>query len=378
MSSFSPDLQKYRPGQGYTILKYLGSGAWKSAFLGSKQGVSQNIALLCYHSADRREAADDLKPIFRIIPSHPQSGYLARFSSVFNGDDDRLWIAEELIPNSLKNVAPLNDVPSFTRIGRDLALGLKCIHDHRLVHRDIKLDNCGVNRRMERAKIFDLGSLTSEPGIVACTILTRPPELLRAGARYSYAGDIWALGATMFALSTGDYPFVTRVEVEKRSTLNEAFRFGKTRAVRNAAKREKQAMDSLIAERACRRSAERTLRRRITSNFGPEVAPLLRDMMSFNPDRRLTTAEMVARWESLADRFSRLTTVGQPIGRWETYEKVLEETLQGQLTLTVSQLRRAKEEWVQAKAQDRSLVRKMPSLDTHFARVARLVEQRRL
>lgn len=377
MIGISPDLHDYRPGQGYTVLKYLASGAWKSAFLGSKQGVSENIALLCYHSGSRKDAANDLKPMFRIDPRHKYAVYLAKFSSVFNGDDSRIWIAEELIPNSLKNLLPLNDVPIFARVGRDLARGLKCIHDHRLVHRDIKLDNCGVYKRMEKAKIFDLGSLVSDPGAVSCTILTRPPELLRGlDTAYTSLGDIWALGATMFALSTGDYPFITRKEVEIRSNLNEAMRFGKSKRDRDEAKRDKLLMDELIFERARRRSAQQTLRRRIDANFGPKVASILRDMLAFNPQRRLNTEKTVERWDALADSLSRVAVGDGPSGRWETFEKVLEVALKGELTLTHRQLGRARSEWIEAKSADKNLIRAMPKLDMLFARVGRVIEQR--
>jgi serine/threonine protein kinase len=375
----SPDINDYNPGHGYTVIKYLGSGAWKSAFRGTSATLSQNIALLCYHSGSRTDAANDLRAIFRVIPSHEYFEYLAKVYAVVPGEDGRIWIAEELIPHSLKNVAPLADVTTFTRIARDLSRAVACIHENKFVHRDIKLDNCGVYKRFEKAKLFDLGSLISEPGAISCTILTRAPELLR-GERggYSYEADVWALGATLFALSTGDYPFISSAEVEERSELNEIVRFGKSRSARSQAKRRKKEMDAEVEQRALRADAERVLSRRIKSSFGPEVAGLLREMLRFDPQRRRITARQSAeRWEALAANASRLAPPHASGSRWEGVAKVLEVVINGELTLTSKQLKRARTEWDEAKRRAKGLPKKAPPLDLLFMRASRAIEARK-
>jgi len=76
--------------------------------------------------------------------------------------------------------------------------------------------NCGIDH-FGTAKIFDLGSVTSEGRTIRGTVLSRAPELFAQGATCTKASAVWAMGAVLFALRTGgDYPFVTRHEVRTK------------------------------------------------------------------------------------------------------------------------------------------------------------------
>ena len=143
---------------------------------------------------------------------------MASFYGIQRGEDGKLFIIEELLERSLDRLYPLNDLVMFSRIARDLCRGLTCLHENELIHRDLKLDNCGLDQ-LQKAKIFDLGSVTSEPGGVEGTILTRALELfdldngdelfagpeipLSGQQRMMFSSDVWGLGATLFALITG-------------------------------------------------------------------------------------------------------------------------------------------------------------------------------
>src|SRR2546423_223234 len=150
----------------------------------------------------------DVNNLIRAARGHEFSSYLAQFYGFEYGEDGKLFIVEELLERPLDKLHPLYDLSLFSRIARDLCRGLCCLHESRLVHRDLKLDNCGMDP-LQRAKIFDLGSVTSEPGGIEGTIFTRAPELFGAEAsptlfskggdqaRASFSADVWALGATL-------------------------------------------------------------------------------------------------------------------------------------------------------------------------------------
>ena len=97
-----------------------------------------------------------------------------------------------------------------------LLLALDFIHQKRIVHRDIKLDNVLINKVDEEefnVKIADFGlaiflpeehvELLFEKCGTPCYVA---PEILR-GDGYSTQCDIFSMGSLMFGLITGRYLF---------------------------------------------------------------------------------------------------------------------------------------------------------------------------
>jgi serine/threonine protein kinase len=166
-----------QPGHGYTVRQYLGGGYWKKAFRAVSHLSMRDVAVLVYKDPSARDEMLKDMEIWLKIKNQPGSEYLATFYEVFGGEgeDENIYFIEELLSRPLDRLTPLRSGERFLRIARDLCRGLQCLHSVGLVHRDLKLDNCGVDHS-DRAKIFDLGSATSEPGSVAGTMLTRAPE----------------------------------------------------------------------------------------------------------------------------------------------------------------------------------------------------------
>jgi hypothetical protein len=104
--------------------------------------------------------------------------------------------------------------PEVATIGVQLAGALEAAHraDPPILHRDIKPENVLVGRFGE-AKLSDFGiaaiagSNRTSTGLVTGTLAHVAPELL-AGARASFASDIYSLGSTLFMLLVGQPAFV--------------------------------------------------------------------------------------------------------------------------------------------------------------------------
>ena len=104
------------------------------------------------------------------------------------------------------------------RAARDIARGLAVIHAQGLVHRDVKPANV-VLTPSGAAKIIDFGvsrdsflSAITAPGQLIGTSLYMAPEHLAGDAdgvddADDPRGDLWALGAVLYHLLTGDPPF---------------------------------------------------------------------------------------------------------------------------------------------------------------------------
>jgi polo-like kinase 1 len=93
--------------------------------------------------------------------------------------------------------------------------GLKYLHSHRVIHRDLKLGNLFLTDKME-LKIGDFGLATKLEfeGERKRTVCGTPnyiaPEILDGKTGHSYEVDIWSLGVICYTLIIGKPPFETQ------------------------------------------------------------------------------------------------------------------------------------------------------------------------
>jgi serine/threonine protein kinase len=97
--------------------------------------------------------------------------------------------------------------------------GLRHAWEHKLVHRDVKPANLMISRDGQ-AKLLDLGlvrrtdaacELTGEGKAIGTPYFMAPEQALDKGA--DYRADIYALGATLFNMVTGEKPYVAGTPV---------------------------------------------------------------------------------------------------------------------------------------------------------------------
>jgi len=108
-----------------------------------------------------------------------------------------------------------------------ILLGVKYLHENKIIHRDLKLGNIFLNDDME-IKLGDFGLATKEnfDGERKRTLCGTPnyiaPEVLTKKG-HSYEVDIWSIGCILFTLLVGKPPFETQTlkETYKRIRANE-------------------------------------------------------------------------------------------------------------------------------------------------------------
>jgi serine/threonine protein kinase len=131
-------------------------------------------------------------------------------------EDGRQYLAMRYVPGRTleqrledSGPFPLGDV---NRMVAQVGGGLDALHEHRLVHRDVKSSNIILDSDGSAA-LTDFGlakgagySVLTQPGQMMGTLDYIAPELIR-GQEASPASDIYALGCVVFECACGTPPF---------------------------------------------------------------------------------------------------------------------------------------------------------------------------
>lgn len=157
---------------------------------------------------------------------------IVKFVETFVGTNYRYIVMEFCHTDLLKFMKSLNPVriPENTAksIFYQVCRGLRFIHDHKIAHRDIKIENIFLSKftipgreTIHVPKIGDFGyskniddHLTTQLG----TDVYLPPEI-HEGKEYNEKADIWTLGCMFFGMLSGSYPFY--LSYSKTRTLRE-------------------------------------------------------------------------------------------------------------------------------------------------------------
>lgn len=144
-----------------------------------------------------------------------------------------------LLPNSSKSRDPPAGLPASLWVSGlteddtrskflQIAKGVGYAHSHRVIHRDLKLDNVLIGSLGE-CKISDFGlsqyssSHTGEKNNGASgSLYYMAPEILRIPPQYSEKLDVWCMGIILYCLFTSRLPFVSLAVLQEEARLRSA------------------------------------------------------------------------------------------------------------------------------------------------------------
>jgi serine/threonine protein kinase len=207
----------------YRVRDQLGAGAMGVVFLGEHVMMKRQVAIKVLPVDDDcpRLLLDRFYAEMRVLAQLQHPNVVMAFDSgkVESPTSDRpglLYLVMEYVDgcdleNHVLEHGPLPIGKACNWISQ-AACGLQEAHNHQLIHRDIKPSNILVTRNGQ-IKLVDFGLVRqfafrlTDPGALLGTLDFMPPEQSYDPSSVSSHADIYALGATLFWVLTGAYPF---------------------------------------------------------------------------------------------------------------------------------------------------------------------------
>ena len=140
-------------------------------------------------------------------PCRATEGHFAIFTEFVPGGS----LSDFIGPQSTKRNQL--DSTALVKIIVGIVLGMRHVHRHGIVHRDLKLSNVLLNEQ-HHPLICDFGSSrslvaesTTLTGAPQVTIYYAAPELSEEDAQYDYKADVYSFGVMLYEIVTGQLAF---------------------------------------------------------------------------------------------------------------------------------------------------------------------------
>lgn len=199
----------------YRLIERLGRGSFGEVWLAEDTKTGIQIAIKIYIALDTR-GIDEFKNEFTNVYSFNHTNLLR--PDYFDSYGSHPFLVMPYCPVTLGNKTGELSETELWQLIADVSAGLAYLHQHDVVHRDIKPDNIlqdtagnylisdfGLSKKMRST--LRKASARSNADNSSGTIGYMAPEMFTANPTPVKATDIWALGASIYELATGEMPF---------------------------------------------------------------------------------------------------------------------------------------------------------------------------
>ena len=198
----------------YLIFDKIGSGTFSTVYLVQKKHPKDKSRFAMKVMKDKFRSIDEIQKtdevqIMNLLGSH--ENIVSLQDIIFEPKRMRLSLVLDLMDMSLLDlIAPDNpylSVRECLRLTYQLLRALSYIHSKGFIHRDVKPENCLVQKNTMNLKLADFGSSrrpskNSNMTEYIATRWYRPPECLLTSGEYGTELDIWAVGCVLYEMYT--------------------------------------------------------------------------------------------------------------------------------------------------------------------------------
>ncbi len=200
----------------YRLLQERGRGSFGEVWLARDEQLDMDVAVKVYIALDDR-GIEDFKKEYKTAYNlnHPNLLHAYHFDIC----ERRPFLVMPFCPSSALSLLGQCDTGTLWRFIRDVASGLAYLHSQDVVHHDIKPDNVliaedgtflitdfGISTKMRTSlRRNSLRSAGEESS--GGSLPYMGPEMFSGKPESVKATDIWAFGATIYEMVTGDLPF---------------------------------------------------------------------------------------------------------------------------------------------------------------------------
>lgn len=200
--------------EGYTYIKKLGSGA-SGVVLLMKKDNQQYAVKVCNiqkaHLNFLKPSSHDPKEEAVIMKRLNNPNVVKVYDFIEDIDNNLIYIVMEYLPGG--TIDSCQTLEANRRAFKEVLSGLQYLHNQRLAHRDIKVENIMLDKEGV-SKLCDFGISVYVP-LGSSTIATEmkgtpaycPPEIFQTREYDPFKADIWAFGVTLYILAFHDLPF---------------------------------------------------------------------------------------------------------------------------------------------------------------------------
>lgn len=211
----------------YILQRHIGRGGMQDVYLASDQLLGVEVAIKTPQAGQPDKRFSQSAIIAARVNHHNVAKTLDYFE-----ENNRLFLIEEFVPGETLEAKLTRfgavDPHLGARVFHHLSKGVAASHHVGVVHRDLKPSNIiaepGVNLHQLKITDFGIATLTEEvfsqaakdgdltrstSGTIRGALPYMAPEMMfrSPGDHPGSEADIWSLGAMMFKILTGDYPF---------------------------------------------------------------------------------------------------------------------------------------------------------------------------
>ncbi len=218
-----------QPGQRvrdtYEVERYLAEGAFAEVFRVKHKFLGRQAMKVFKRTGMTHEELDEMmaEAIMLSRLSHPNIVQVFDANTVMIGEKEYGYFTMENIPGGSldkfwrSHGTQLIPVETTVDILKQVCRGLVLAHSENppIIHRDIKPQNILIGYETDglRARVSDFGLAKQVNKLTlfatgAGTLAFKPPEVFAQAKGDSVAGDIWALGVTLYMLLTDNIPFI--------------------------------------------------------------------------------------------------------------------------------------------------------------------------